>query len=340
MICSLDSSESVGPYSIPTKILKIARELVSLPLPQLSNNSISKGIFPTICKLAQVIPIFKNDSRLLCNNYRPILLLSNINKIFEKVNHCRLNLFLEQNNCLYAFQFGFRLNHSTNNALMAIVESIKKQLDAGNYTVGVFVDLEKAFDTVDHTILLEKLDCYGIRGVAKNWFESYLNNQKQFVTLNGSDSPFKPVSTGVPQGSALGPLLFLVYINGLHKSVKYSKVYHFADDTNMLLSGNSQKNVAKQTNFDLKNLSQWLKADKLSLNFTKTELILFHTNSKKIDHNLKFKLNGKCLTPTSTVKYLGVLLDDHILWSKQINHVTTKLNQAIGIPETMHLLKL
>ena len=126
----------------------------------------------------------------------------------------------------------------------------------------------------------------GIREVAKKWFESYLNNQKQFLTLNGTDSSLKPVSTGVPQGSVLGPLLFLVYINDLHKCVIYSKVYHFADDTNLLQSDNSLKNVAKQMNFDLKNLSQWLKANKLFLNFSKTELIIFYSNSRKIDHSL------------------------------------------------------
>ena len=145
MVCSLDTSKSIGPCSIPTKILKIAREIVSLPLSQLISDSISKGIFPDICKLAQVIPIFKNDFRLVCNNYRPISLLSNISKVFEKVSHCRLNLFLEQNNCISInpFQFGFRLNYSTNNAAIANVESIQKQLDAGNCTVGVFVDLKK-----------------------------------------------------------------------------------------------------------------------------------------------------------------------------------------------------
>ena len=302
LICSFDSGKSVGPCSIPTKILKIAREIVSLPPSEVIKNSISNGIFPDICKVAQVLPIFKNDSRLLCKNYRSISFLSNISKIFEKVIHCRLNLLLEQNNSLYLFQFGFRLNYSTNNALMAIVQSIHKQLDAGNYTAEVFVDLKKAFDTVDHNILLEKLDYHRIRGVVKNCFKSYLNNRKQFVTLNGSDSEFKPVSTGVPQGFALGSLLFLVYINDLHKCVKYSKVYLFAGDTNMLQSDNSLRNVAKRTNFDLKNLSQWLKANKLSLNFTKTELIIFHSSSKKINHNLKFMLDGKCLTPTGTVK--------------------------------------
>ena len=141
---------------------------------------------------------------------------------------------------------------------MTIVERIQKQLDAGNYTAGVFVDLKKAFDTVDHNILLEKLDYYGIRGVAKDWFCSYLDNRKQYVTLNGSNSSIKTLSTGVPQGSVLGPLLFLIYINDLCKCVKYSETYHFADYINMLLSHSSLKTWAKRMNFYLKNLSHWL----------------------------------------------------------------------------------
>ena len=139
---------------------------------------------------------------------------------------------------------------------MTIVERIQKQLDAGNYTAGVFVDLKKAFDTVDHNILLEKLDYYGIRGVAKDWFRSYLGNPKQYVTLNGSNSFFKAILTGVPQESVLGPLLFLISIKDLRKCVKYSETYHFADDTNVLLSHNSLETVAKRMIFDLKNLSQ------------------------------------------------------------------------------------
>ena len=153
LICLLNSSKSVGPCSIPTKILKIATEIVLLPLSKLIN----KGIFLNICKLATVIPIFKNDPRLLCINYRPILVLSNVRKNFEKITHCRLNLFLEQNNCIYPFQFGFQLNYSTNNALVAIVESIQKQPDTRNYTAGLFFDLKKAA-TLDHNILLEKLE--------------------------------------------------------------------------------------------------------------------------------------------------------------------------------------
>ena len=165
LIHNLKSSKSVGPCSIPTRIMKISKEIISLPLSQLINDSISKGLFPNICKLAQVIPIFKNDSRLLCTNYRPISLLTNVSKIFEKVIHKRLYLFLEQHNHLYPYQFGFRIDYSTNNALMTIVERIQKQLDAGNYTAGVFVDLKKAFDRLDHksliTMVLEELQKIG-----------------------------------------------------------------------------------------------------------------------------------------------------------------------------------
>ena len=256
LIHNLKSSKSVGPYSIPTKIMKISKEIISLPLSQLINDSISKGSFPNICKLAQVIPIFKNDSRLLCTNYRPISLLSNIRKSFEKVIHSRLNLFLEPNNHLYPDQFGFRIDYSTNDALMAIVERIQKQLDAGNYTARVFVDLRKAFDTVGHNILLEKLDYYGIRGVAKDWFRFYLANRKRYVTLNGSSSSMNPILTGVPQGSFLGLLLFLININDLCKCVEYSETFHFADDTDMLQSHSSLETLAKRMNLDLKNLSQ------------------------------------------------------------------------------------
>ena len=158
LIHNFKSSKNVGPYGIPTKIMKIYKEIISLPLCHLINDSISKGLFPNICKLAQVIPIFKNDSRLLCTNYGPISLLSNISKMFEKVVHTKLNLFLEQHNHLYPDQFGFCIDYSTNNALMTIVERIQKQLDAENYTAGIFVNLKKAFDTVDHNTLLEKLD--------------------------------------------------------------------------------------------------------------------------------------------------------------------------------------
>ena len=171
----------------------------------------------------------------------------------------------------------------------------------------------------------------GLEAFRKKWFSSYLTNRKQFVSIDNCNSTTKTILTGVPQGSVLGPLLFLIYISDLHKCVKYYKAYHFADNTNILQSGKSLQGLAKKLNQDLKSLSQWLKANKLSLNVKKTELIIFRRKAANIDYGIKFKLDGKRLTPVNTVKYLGILLGEHLQWSKQLAHVEVKLNHGIGI---------
>ena len=184
--------------------------------------------------------------------------------------------------------------------------------------------MKKAFDTVYHHILLQKLEYYGIRGVANEWFSSYLKNRAQFVSIANVSSIIKELLTGVPQGSVLGPSLFLLYINDLHNSVRYAKTYHFADDTSVILSSTSLEILSKRINKDLFNLSNWLKANKLSLNVKKTELVIFRSKKLKIDSSFKFKLNGKRLVPTKSVKYLGVLLDEHLHWNEQISPSLTK----------------
>ena len=209
------------------------------------NLSYSKGVYPDSLKCANVIPIFKNKgSALEVVNYRPISLLSNINYIFEKT------MYINLHNCIYELQFGFRELHSTNHALFSISEKIRNALD-NNFACGIFVDLQKAFDTVNHEILFKKLEHYGIRGLSNSWFKSYLSNRKQYVTINGFKSDSTSINIGVPQGSVLGPLLFLIYINDLHKSIKHSLVHHFADDTNLLYINNSPKAVKKYVNLDL-----------------------------------------------------------------------------------------
>ena len=193
-------------------------------------------------KLSKAIPVFKEKgSNIECSNYRPISLLSNINKIFEKLMYKRLYNFLTKHNCIYKSQFRFLKHHSANHALIDLTENIRKSLDKSEFAVGIFIDLQKAFDTVDHKILLEKLNYYGIRGVANNWFKSYLTNRLQFVSINGFNSDEVMMQFGVPQGSILGPLLFLIYINDLHESIKFCSTCHFADDTNLLITNKSLK---------------------------------------------------------------------------------------------------
>ena len=184
---------------------------------------------------------------------------------------------------------------------MSIIEGIQNKLDQGEYAAGIFDDLTKAFDTVDHDILINKLKHYGVRGVTKEWFYSYLINRKKFVSNDGFVSNTKHISTGIPQGSVLRLMLFLIYINDLHTYVKYSKTYHFANDTNILYSNKSLEKLVKNINHDLKRDSLKLNANKLCLNVKKTELIISHPHTKELDHPLKFKLNGKRLIPVHSV---------------------------------------
>ena len=244
--------------------------------------------------------------------------------------YSRVIKFLESTNCIYPLQFGFRKYHSTNDALINITENLRSALDKGKFACGIFVDLQKAFDTVDHVILLKKLDHYGIRGTGNSWFKSYLTNRSQFVSISGFDSILKTILHGVPQGSVLGALLFLLYINDLHNAIKFCMVHHFADDTNLLIYDNSLKSLQKKVNIDLKFLCHWLNANKISLNASKTEYILFRPKHKSINFELKIKLNGKKLYPSNYIKYLGIYLDENLNWKKHIEVLSSKLRRANG----------
>ena len=242
----------------------------------------------------------------------------------------RLIKFLERHDSIFKRQFGFRKNHSTSHVLINITENIRKALDGGEFACGIFVDLQKAFDTVDHNILLRKLCYYGVRGLANSWFQSYLSNRKHYVSISGHNSPTKINIYGVPQGSVLGPLLFLLYINDLHNAIEYSSVYHFADDTNLLHINKSLKSLGNKLNIDLKLLCHWLNANKISLNRNKTEFVLFRPPRKNINYNLKLKLDGKRLHPSQYIKYLGIYIDCNLNWTKQVNEVALKLRRANG----------
>ena len=244
----------------------------------------------------------------------------------------RVHDFMLRENTLYDLQFGFRKGTSTTHALVNLVENIKKSLDNKTNACGVFGDLQKAFDTVNHKILLDKLYHYGVRGQARLWFESFLTVRKQKVQIASVDSSLKKISCGVPQGSILGPLLFLLYINDFRHATQKSLVHHSADDTNLIVSDRSLKNLRLTMNEELKSLYEWLRANRLSLNVVKTEFLLFRNNLGK-NENFKFtlRLNSKTLYESRHLKYLGIIIDNKLNWKSHINELSKTLGKAIGL---------
>ena len=293
--------------------------------------SFNQDVFPNILKIANVILINKKGDKLDCNNYRPISLLSNISKVFEKSMHIRLVNFLRKTKLLFCQQFGFRSGYSVNHALTSLIELIRKALDEEKFACGVLIDLQKAFDTVDHNIFLSKLYHYGVKGTPHQWFKTYLTGRQQCTTINHQKSSLSNIKYGVPQGSVLGPLLFLLFINDLNKAVAHCKVHHFADDTNFLYASHSLKNLNKTVNFDLSNLVQWLRANKISLNFNKTKIVVFRSLTKQIYKNINFRLRGSKIERKRCTKYLGAVIDKHLSFNEYMNTLKQKINRGNDI---------
>ena len=331
IISLLKSGKSLGPNSIPMKILKCLSSLISSPFSQIINESFQSGIFPDKMKLAKVIPLFKKGCPQTASNYRPISLLSVFSKITEKVMYERLYNFLVKHAILHELQFGFRANHSINHALVSLTEAIKNLLDNRKFGCGIFIDLQKAFDTVNHNIRLMKLEYYGIRGTTLDWFKSYLSDRKQYVSVNGSNSSCLSVTCGVPQGSVLGPLLFLIYINDLPRSSKKLTFYLFADDTNIYYESNNPDLLQQTVNKELKKVKIWLDVNKLSLNVDKTNFIIFKSPRHPLTEAISIKIGNLPIRKTCYVKFLGVLLDENLSWKYHLTELSKKLARTCGM---------
>ena len=243
----------------------------------------------------------------------------------------RLYSFVTCKKIIYQLQFGFQQHNSFDHALISMTEAVKNTLDNKRFGCGIFIDLQKAFDTVSHRILLAKLEHYGIRGTTLEWFRSYLTDRIQYVSINGKCSYPLHINCGVPQGSVLGPLLFLLFINDLPNASRRLKFYIFADDTNIYYDSDTIEDLTKKVNNELKYVKRWLDANKLSLNISKTNYIIFHSYADSIPLNTVIKIGKKHIAKVKYIKFLEVLLDEHLTWRYHISELSKKLVRTCGI---------
>ena len=314
--------------------------LLAPVMAHLVNMSQKTGIFPEGGKIARVIPVYKNKgSKNMFGNYRPISLLPVFSKIIERLIYNKLFEFLVRYQILFESQYGFRSGRNTSHATLDFIHSIEEAIESNQYAIGVFCDLSKAFDTLNHEILLKKLEHYGIRGKANNWFRSYLKDRKQYVELNNKKSSCLSIDTGVPQGSILGPLLFLVYINDL-PSASNLKCVSFADDSNLLIKGENLKELTITLTKELEGINDFFKANQLKLNAKKTKMVFFRKKSLPHDHQqMDVVLDGVKLNHDDDAEFLGTIIDGTLSWEKHCTKVANKISRNNGLLNRVkHLL--
>ena len=329
VIDKLPSKTSSGVDGISTNLLKDIKYIISKPLTLIINQCLETGIFPSKLKVAKVIPILKRGDETIFDNYRPISILPAISKVFERIIFNQIHNYFHVNDLYFCSQYGFRKEHSTELAVLELVDRITQHLDKGTTPINVYLDLSKAFDTLDHNILLHKLKYYGIEGTALRLFESYLNERQQYVDLDGTNSNYNRILTGVPQGSILGPLLFIIYINDIAQSSNHFNFIIYADDTT-LCSTLKINADATQLNRELNNVSQWLNLNKLSLNVKKTKAMVFRMPQKKIIQP-KIQINGSNIEFVENFIFLGITINNKLNWNSHINKVTNKISKTVGI---------
>ena len=351
IIMSLKTKSSSGEDEISSAFLK-NEQILNAFCPSLTiliNQSLCTGIFPERLKVAKVIPLFKDKGDdFSFEYYRPISLLSTVSKIYERVVFDQLYQYFDVNKLFYSSQYGFRKKHSTETAGLELIDKAMKDNDKKQDPFAIFLDLSKAFDTIDHVIMLKKLSHYGISGTALLWFESYLTNRTQYVLFEETISNVMKITTGVPQGSILGPLLFLIYINDINNSATLFELIGYADDTT--LYGTLKKfaaatprgrSVIQTVNQEIEQICSWLSVNKLSLNASKTRMMFFkHHQRTKLEINKRYipvegpqhyLINNTKIKVVQHFNFLGIELHMNLNWSAHINKISKKIGKGYGI---------
>jgi len=330
LIMSSLSSRGCSPDSVPNFIFKYLSFELSSVISSLFNLSVVEGKFPACLKVARVTPVFKSGDKSMVSNYRPISILSTISKVFEKLMCRRLMEYLDKNEILKNNQFGFRKMRCTSDAVLEFLNDANMSLDARCQFLTVCLDLSKAFDTIDHWTLIRKLAHVGVRGLPLRWFSTYLKDRTQYVRIRGTDSELRSLSAGVPQGSVLGPLLFLVYINEMSNVCPDLKCIHYADDTTVYVSDSDAQSLVTRVNSGLANLGGWLKNNKLVLNVTKTNCMLISNNFSSGDLP-PISIDGRIIDIVECIKFLGVYIDSNLNFRRHVDVVCGKVSRSVGV---------
>src|SRR6218665_1008065 len=321
---------STGADDIKPSFAMLSIDHIAAPLAIIINSSFNSGLVPNALKIAKVILIYKSGEKIPSPTIDLFLFYHFFSKILEKIMANRLPKYLNDYSLLSSTQYtcSFQRGLSTYMALLDLQSNISEAMNNNMFSIGVFFDISKVFDTVNHDILLSKLDNFGIRGVVKSWFTDYLNNITQFVLVKGVTSITSRITCGVPQGSILGPLLFLIYLNDLTLISSCLKFIHFADDTNVFLSHRYVTKLFEIMNYELLKVADWFNVNKLVLNSGKTNYILFHSVRKKASSNA-ILINNKPLKQLESAKFLGVIIGSHLSWKDHITLITNKISRNL-----------